>query len=68
MLHVIRYPSNARNQVIDADNRSGYGLTLGIESRIDASVQPNRERAHGINQYRRGGRNAVLFASNDDVY
>ena len=35
ILHVIRYRSDELDKVIDAVNGTGYGLTLGIHSRID---------------------------------
>ncbi|MEO9080049.1 MAG: bifunctional proline dehydrogenase/L-glutamate gamma-semialdehyde dehydrogenase PutA [Rhodanobacter sp.] len=38
VLHVIRWKASELNQVIDAINATGYGLTLGIHSRIDATV------------------------------
>ncbi|WP_425599895.1 bifunctional proline dehydrogenase/L-glutamate gamma-semialdehyde dehydrogenase PutA [Rhodanobacter glycinis] len=38
VLHVIRWNAKDLNQVIDAINATGYGLTLGIHSRIDATV------------------------------
>ncbi|TXI19378.1 MAG: bifunctional proline dehydrogenase/L-glutamate gamma-semialdehyde dehydrogenase PutA [Nitrosomonas sp.] len=38
ILHVIRYHADRLNEVLDSINNSGYGLTLGIHSRIDATV------------------------------
>ncbi len=38
ILHVIRYHADRLNEMLDAINNSGYGLTLGIHSRIDATV------------------------------
>jgi RHH-type proline utilization regulon transcriptional repressor/proline dehydrogenase/delta 1-pyrroline-5-carboxylate dehydrogenase len=35
ILHIIRYRASELNVVLDAINRSGYGLTLGVHSRID---------------------------------
>ena len=35
ILHVIRYRANELPEVLSSINRSGYGLTLGIHSRID---------------------------------
>jgi RHH-type transcriptional regulator, proline utilization regulon repressor / proline dehydrogenase / delta 1-pyrroline-5-carboxylate dehydrogenase len=35
ILHVIRYGADKLDTVIDAINNTGYGLTLGIHSRID---------------------------------
>ncbi len=37
VLHVIRYPADRLPQVIEAINDTGYGLTLGIQTRIDAT-------------------------------
>jgi len=39
VLHLIRYGASELDQVIDAVNASGYGLTLGIHSRIDANIK-----------------------------
>ena len=37
ILHVVRWRSGELDRVIDAVNRSGYGLTLGLQSRIDTT-------------------------------
>lgn len=39
ILHVIRYSSNELDKVIEAVNATGYGLTLGIHSRINETIQ-----------------------------
>ena len=39
VLHVIRYEARDLDQVLAEINATGYGLTLGIHSRIDATVQ-----------------------------
>jgi RHH-type proline utilization regulon transcriptional repressor/proline dehydrogenase/delta 1-pyrroline-5-carboxylate dehydrogenase len=39
VLHVIRYEANALARVVEAINGTGYGLTLGIHSRIDSSAR-----------------------------
>lgn len=39
ILHVIRYKANELDKVMDMIINTGYGLTLGIHSRIDATVQ-----------------------------
>jgi RHH-type proline utilization regulon transcriptional repressor/proline dehydrogenase/delta 1-pyrroline-5-carboxylate dehydrogenase len=39
VLHVIRYQASELDQVIEAINATGYGLTCGIHSRIDETVQ-----------------------------
>ena len=51
VLHVIRYQRSALDQVIDAINRTGYGLTLGIASRIDATIAQIQRRARVGNIY-----------------
>ncbi|MDC9727861.1 MAG: bifunctional proline dehydrogenase/L-glutamate gamma-semialdehyde dehydrogenase PutA [Methyloprofundus sp.] len=39
ILHIIRYQSDQLEQVIEEINSSGYGLTLGIHSRINSTVE-----------------------------
>jgi RHH-type proline utilization regulon transcriptional repressor/proline dehydrogenase/delta 1-pyrroline-5-carboxylate dehydrogenase len=39
ILHVIRYKASELDKVMDAIINTGYGLTLGIQSRIDATIQ-----------------------------
>src|SRR5690606_36904065 len=39
MLHVIRYPRADLDRVVDAINATGYGLTLGIHSRVETMVR-----------------------------
>ena len=36
ILHVVRFDADALDDVIDAINATGYGLTLGVHSRIDS--------------------------------
>jgi RHH-type proline utilization regulon transcriptional repressor/proline dehydrogenase/delta 1-pyrroline-5-carboxylate dehydrogenase len=43
VLHLIRYGASELDQVIDAVNATGYGLTLGIHSRIDANIKTIRQ-------------------------
>lgn len=38
-LHVIRFKANELDHVIDAINGTGYGLTTGIHSRIDDTIE-----------------------------
>jgi RHH-type proline utilization regulon transcriptional repressor/proline dehydrogenase/delta 1-pyrroline-5-carboxylate dehydrogenase len=38
ILHVVRWKSSELDKIIDAIEVSGYGLTLGIHSRIDATI------------------------------
>jgi RHH-type proline utilization regulon transcriptional repressor/proline dehydrogenase/delta 1-pyrroline-5-carboxylate dehydrogenase len=51
VLHVISYKSKDIDQVINQINQAGYGLTLGIHSRINATVEYIRERVHAGNCY-----------------
>ena len=39
ILHVIRYRQDALNDVIAQINNTGYGLTLGIHSRIEGTIR-----------------------------
>jgi RHH-type proline utilization regulon transcriptional repressor/proline dehydrogenase/delta 1-pyrroline-5-carboxylate dehydrogenase len=39
VLHVARYPSAALPQVLEAIRRTGYGLTLGVHSRLESVAQ-----------------------------
>ncbi|MBX9650276.1 MAG: bifunctional proline dehydrogenase/L-glutamate gamma-semialdehyde dehydrogenase PutA [Xanthobacteraceae bacterium] len=39
VLHVVRYRADRIGQVLQSIERSGYGLTLGIHSRIDDTVE-----------------------------
>src|SRR5690606_8062870 len=50
-LHVIRWKSSQLDQVIDAITATGYGLTLGIHSRIDETVDHIVARARVGNVY-----------------
>jgi RHH-type proline utilization regulon transcriptional repressor/proline dehydrogenase/delta 1-pyrroline-5-carboxylate dehydrogenase len=50
-LHVVRWNANELDKVIDAINATGFGLTLGIHSRIDATVEHITRRAKVGNCY-----------------
>ncbi|MGN7726880.1 bifunctional proline dehydrogenase/L-glutamate gamma-semialdehyde dehydrogenase PutA [Luteimonas sp. 22616] len=50
-LHVIRWKADDLDQVIDAINATGYGLTLGIHSRIDETIERIVARANVGNVY-----------------
>jgi RHH-type proline utilization regulon transcriptional repressor/proline dehydrogenase/delta 1-pyrroline-5-carboxylate dehydrogenase len=39
VLHVVRYRADQLDRVLQSIERSGYGLTLGIQSRIDDTVE-----------------------------
>ncbi|HYD78858.1 MAG TPA: trifunctional transcriptional regulator/proline dehydrogenase/L-glutamate gamma-semialdehyde dehydrogenase [Paucimonas sp.] len=51
VLHVIRYQRDDLPHLIDAINATGYGLTLGIHSRIDETIDFIVARAHVGNIY-----------------
>jgi RHH-type proline utilization regulon transcriptional repressor/proline dehydrogenase/delta 1-pyrroline-5-carboxylate dehydrogenase len=51
VIHVIRYQAGHLDGVIDAVNRTGYGLTLGIHSRIEATQRYIAERVRAGNAY-----------------
>ena len=44
ILHVVRYPADKLDRVLQSIERSGYGLTLGIHSRIDDTIEDVIER------------------------
>ena len=51
VLHVICFKQNALDDVIEQINQTGYGLTLGIHSRINKTVDYIRQRVHVGNCY-----------------
>jgi RHH-type proline utilization regulon transcriptional repressor/proline dehydrogenase/delta 1-pyrroline-5-carboxylate dehydrogenase len=51
VLHVIRYRADEMARVIDDINATGYGLTLGIQSRIKSHIRFIVERARVGNIY-----------------
>ena len=51
ILHVIRWKSGELDKVIEAINASGYGLTLGLQSRIDTTRQYVEAHARVGNLY-----------------
>ncbi len=51
ILHVVRYEQGALGRVIDTVNSFGYGLTLGLHSRIDAVADYVAEHARVGNMY-----------------
>lgn len=51
VLHLIRYRESGLDQVISAINAAGYGLTLGIHSRIDTVVNTIRQKVKVGNIY-----------------
>lgn len=51
VLHVIQFKRKDLDQVINQINQTGYGLTLGIHSRINQTVEYIRQRIHAGNCY-----------------
>jgi RHH-type proline utilization regulon transcriptional repressor/proline dehydrogenase/delta 1-pyrroline-5-carboxylate dehydrogenase len=51
ILHVVRYPADRLDRVLRSIERTGYGLTLGIHSRIDDSVETVIDRLSVGNVY-----------------
>ncbi|HMM90116.1 bifunctional proline dehydrogenase/L-glutamate gamma-semialdehyde dehydrogenase PutA [Bradyrhizobium sp.] len=51
VLHVVRYRADRFDQVLQSIERSGYGLTLGIHSRIDDMVEDAIDRLQVGNIY-----------------
>jgi RHH-type transcriptional regulator, proline utilization regulon repressor / proline dehydrogenase / delta 1-pyrroline-5-carboxylate dehydrogenase len=51
ILHVVRYAGDKLDKVCDAINATGYGLTLGIHSRIESTADFARQRVRVGNIY-----------------
>jgi len=51
ILHVVRYEANALDKVCDAINATGYGLTLGVHTRIQETADFVRARVRVGNLY-----------------
>jgi RHH-type proline utilization regulon transcriptional repressor/proline dehydrogenase/delta 1-pyrroline-5-carboxylate dehydrogenase len=51
VLHVVRYRADHLDRVLQSIERSGYGLTLGIHSRIDDTIDAIIERLQVGNIY-----------------
>src|SRR6266568_761831 len=51
ILHVLRFDGDRLDAVCDGINASGYGLTLGLHSRIDETAEFIRERVRVGNIY-----------------
>ena len=51
VLHIVRYKAGDLDRVIDAINATGYGLTLGIHSRIDSRARYIARRVRCGNVY-----------------
>ena len=51
VLHVVRYTRNNLGSLIEQINASGYGLTLGVHTRIDETIAQVTGSAHVGNLY-----------------
>ena len=51
ILHVVRFAGDRLEAMVDAINAKGYGLTMGIHSRIEETVERVRRRARVGNLY-----------------
>ncbi len=51
VLHVARFKAKDLEKVIRSINESGYGLTLGLQTRIEETIRKVRELAHVGNLY-----------------
>ncbi|MEG5265471.1 trifunctional transcriptional regulator/proline dehydrogenase/L-glutamate gamma-semialdehyde dehydrogenase [Pseudomonas sp. JDS28PS106] len=51
VLHVVRYKRKELDQLIDQINGSGYGLTLGVHTRIDETIAKVVDNVHAGNVY-----------------
>ncbi|OBS10742.1 bifunctional proline dehydrogenase/L-glutamate gamma-semialdehyde dehydrogenase PutA [Acidihalobacter prosperus] len=50
-LHVVRWRAGTLDQIVDAINATGYGLTLGVHSRIESRIRQIADRARVGNLY-----------------
>ncbi|HEY0975279.1 MAG TPA: bifunctional proline dehydrogenase/L-glutamate gamma-semialdehyde dehydrogenase PutA [Solimonas sp.] len=61
MLHVVRYDSSQIDEIVQAINASGYGLTLGVHTRIESTWRRIQAQARVGNCYvNRGMTGAVV--------
>ena len=51
ILHVVRFAGDRLDAMLDAVNATGYGLTLGVHSRVEHTVQHVIARARAGNIY-----------------
>ncbi len=51
ILHVVRFAGSRLDQVVEAINGTGYGLTLGVHSRINQTIERVLELARAGNIY-----------------
>ncbi|MDP1975333.1 MAG: aldehyde dehydrogenase family protein, partial [Alphaproteobacteria bacterium] len=51
ILHIIRFKSDQLPNVVESINKTGYGLTLGIQTRIQTTMDYIRDHAKVGNMY-----------------
>jgi RHH-type proline utilization regulon transcriptional repressor/proline dehydrogenase/delta 1-pyrroline-5-carboxylate dehydrogenase len=51
ILHIVRFPADGLSRVVEDINATGYGLTLGLQSRIDSVRDYVEEHARVGNFY-----------------
>jgi RHH-type proline utilization regulon transcriptional repressor/proline dehydrogenase/delta 1-pyrroline-5-carboxylate dehydrogenase len=51
VLHVLRFPADGVDALVDAINAKGYGLTFGVQSRVEETVERLVARCHAGNAY-----------------
>ncbi|MFC3581400.1 trifunctional transcriptional regulator/proline dehydrogenase/L-glutamate gamma-semialdehyde dehydrogenase [Sphingomonas hylomeconis] len=51
VLHVLRFPSGGLDALIEAINATGYGLTFGLHTRLDATVERVTRKVEAGNLY-----------------
>ncbi|ODS91064.1 MAG: trifunctional transcriptional regulator/proline dehydrogenase/L-glutamate gamma-semialdehyde dehydrogenase [Comamonas sp. SCN 65-56] len=51
VLHVLRYERERLDELIERINAAGYGLTFGVHSRIDETIDHLTDRVHAGNVY-----------------
>ncbi|MEP2102216.1 MAG: bifunctional proline dehydrogenase/L-glutamate gamma-semialdehyde dehydrogenase PutA [Parasphingorhabdus sp.] len=51
VLHIVRFPASEKSDMIDQVNQSGFGLTLGIQSRIESICDNMAKKADVGNIY-----------------
>jgi RHH-type proline utilization regulon transcriptional repressor/proline dehydrogenase/delta 1-pyrroline-5-carboxylate dehydrogenase len=61
VLHIVRFKASEMQQVADAINATGFGLTFGMHSRIEDNITFFTQRIHAGNMYiNRGMTGAVV--------
>ncbi|MCG2841531.1 trifunctional transcriptional regulator/proline dehydrogenase/L-glutamate gamma-semialdehyde dehydrogenase [Sandaracinobacter sp. RS1-74] len=51
VLHVLRYRREKLGELIEAINGTGYGLTFGLQTRLDETIEEVTSRVHAGNHY-----------------